>query len=150
MKMKISIGSLTLEWVQYCCSGWHIWVTKTMFSNKTLSLLIVNYIYSCSYNLGQNCWENCILGQHFSKHRSCTGSSLSPFPWKQCCYVFKRKPGPWAFVGGNIELGEGVSFRKGVVLEIVLLCRKVDMMGKPFSSSFVWDCIWLGKAICSL
>ena len=63
-----------------------------------------------SYNLGQNCWENCILGQHFSKHRSCTGSSLSPFPWKQCCCVFKRKPDPWAFVGSNIELGEGVFF----------------------------------------
>ena len=61
-----------------------------------------------SYNLGQNCWENCMLGQHFSKHRSRTDSSLSPFPWKQCCCVFKRKPVPWAFVGSNIELGEGV------------------------------------------
>ena len=40
----------------------------------------------------------------------------------------------------NIELGEGVSFRKGVVLEIVLLPRKVDMMDKTFSSSFVRDC----------
>ena len=49
-------------------------------------------------------------GKHFSKHRSCTGSSLSPFPWKQCCCVFKRKPDPWAFVGSNIELGEGVFF----------------------------------------
>ena len=64
------------------------------------------------YNLGQNCWENCKLGQHFSKHRSCTGSSLCPFPWKQCCCVFKRKPDPWAFVGSNIELGEGVFFRQ--------------------------------------
>ena len=63
-----------------------------------------------SYNFGQNCWENCILGQHFYKHRSCTGSSLSPFPWKQCCCVFKRKPYPWAFVESNIELGEGVFF----------------------------------------
>ena len=41
---------------------------------------------------------------------SCTGSSLSPFPWKQCCCVFKRKPDPWAFVGSNIESGEGVFF----------------------------------------
>ena len=32
----------------FCCSGWHIWITKAMFSNKTISLLIVNYIYSCS------------------------------------------------------------------------------------------------------
>ena len=92
------------------------------------------------YNLGQNCWENCILGQHFWKHHSCTGSSLSPFPWKQCCCVFKGKPDPWAFVGSNIELGEGFFFRKGVVLEIVLLRRKVYMMGKTFSSSFVRDC----------
>ena len=35
---------------------------------------------------------------------------------------------------------KGFSFRKGVVLEIVLLRRKVDMMGKTFSSSFVRDC----------
>ena len=41
----------------------------------------------------------------------------------------------------NIELGEGFFFfRKGVVLEIVLLRRKVHMMGKTFSSSFVRDC----------
>ena len=93
-----------------------------------------------SYNLGQNCWENCILGQHFSKQRSCTGSSLSPFPWKQCCCVFKRKPDPWVFEGSNIELGEGVFFPQRRCLEIVLLRRKVDMMGKTFSSSFVRDC----------
>ena len=68
------------------------------------------WLKALNYNLGQNCWENCILGQYFSKHRSCTGSSLSPFPWKQCCCVFKRKPDPWAFVGSNIELGEGVFF----------------------------------------
>ena len=65
---------------------------------------------SHTYNLGQNCWENCIFGQHFSKHRSCAGSSLSPFPWKQCCCVFKRKPDPWVLVGSNIELGERVFF----------------------------------------
>ena len=35
---------------------------------------------------------------------------------------------------------KGFSSRKGVVLEIVLLRRKVDMMGKTFSSSFVRDC----------
>ena len=34
----------------------------------------------------------------------------SPSPWKQCCCVFKRKPDPWAFVGSNFELGEGVFF----------------------------------------
>ena len=44
-------------------------------------------------------------------------------------------------MGSNIELGEEVFFLSfGVVLEIVLLRRKVDMMGKTFSSSFVRDC----------
>ena len=32
------------------------------------------------------------------------------YTWTACCYVFKRKPDPWAFVGSNIELGEGVFF----------------------------------------
>ena len=41
----------------------------------------------------------------------------------------------------TLNWGKGFSFRKGVVLEIVLLRRKVDMMGKTFSSSFVRDCI---------
>ena len=34
------------------------------------------------------------------------------------------------------------SFRKVIVLDIVLLRGKVDMMGKTFSSSFVRDCIY--------
>ena len=34
------------------------------------------------------------------------------------------------------------SFRKVIVLDIDLLRRKVDMMGKIFSSSFVRDCIY--------
>ena len=51
----------------------------------------------------------------------------------------QKKPDPWAFVGNNIELEEGDSFRNGVVLKIVLLRRKVDMMGKTFSSSFAKD-----------
>ena len=66
----------------------------------------------------QNCSENCILGEHFWKNRSCTDSSLSPSPWKQCC-VLNRKPDPWAFVGSNIEVREGDSFLKAIVLEIV-------------------------------
>ena len=95
-----------------------------------------------TYNLRQNCWENCILRTHFSKHRSGTGCSLSLFPWKQCLCVFKRKPAPLAFVGSNIELGEGVFSPQCVVL---------DMMGKTFSNNFVRDCrlqlffIWSGK-----
>ena len=40
----------------------------------------------------------------------------------------------------TLNWGKGFSFRKGVVLEIVLLRRKGDMMGKNFSSSFVHDC----------
>ena len=42
----------------------------------------------------------------------------------------------------TLNRGKGFSSRKGVVLEIdiVLLRRKVDMMGKTFSSSFVRDC----------
>ena len=41
----------------------------------------------------------------------------------------------------TLNWGKGFSFHKGVVLEIVLLLRNVDMMGKTFSSSFVRDCI---------
>ena len=36
----------------------------------------------------------------------------------------------------TLNWGKGFSFRKGLVLEIVLLRSKVDMMGKTFSSSF--------------
>ena len=45
----------------------------------------------------------------------------------------------------TLNWGKGFSFRKGVVLEIVLLRRKVDMMGKTFSSSFFRDCSPMGK-----
>ena len=41
----------------------------------------------------------------------------------------------------TLNWGKGFSSRKGVVLEIVLLRRKVDQVGKTFSSSFVRDCI---------
>ena len=47
---------------------------------------------------------------------------------------------PGRFWEATLNRGKGISFRKGVVWEIVLLCRKVDMMGKTFSSSFVRDC----------
>ena len=40
----------------------------------------------------------------------------------------------------TLNWGKGFSFRKGIVLEIVLLHRKVGMMRKTFSSSFVRDC----------
>ena len=43
-------------------------------------------------------------------------------------------------MGSNIELGEGVFFSQRRRFGRVLLRRKVDMMGKTFSSSFVRDC----------
>ena len=45
----------------------------------------------------------------------------------------------------TLNWGKGFSFRKGVVLEIVLLRRKVDMMGKAYSSGFVRDCIVMNR-----
>ena len=95
--------------------------------------------FSKTYNLGQNCWESCKLEEHFSKHRSCYRFSLSPFPRKQCCCVFRRKPGPSAFVGSNIELGKVISFHKAAGLEIVLFRRIVHIMGKTLSKRFVQD-----------
>ena len=94
-----------------------------------------------SYNLGQNCLENCILGEHFPKHpiRSCIDSSHSPSPRKQCC-VFKKSLIPERLQEAALNWGRGISFRKAVVLEIVLLRRIVYIMGKTFSSSFVRDC----------
>ena len=46
----------------------------------------------------------------------------------------------------TLNWGKGFSLRKGVVLEIVLLRRIVDMMGKTFSSSFVRDCRKISSA----
>lgn len=39
--------------------------------------------------------------------------------------MFKRKPGPSAFVGGNIELGRVISFHKAAGLEIVFFRQDV-------------------------
>ena len=50
----------------------------------------------------------------------------------------------------TLNWGKGFSFRKGVVLEIVLLRRKVDMMGKTFSSSFVRDCSHIVEVDCTI
>ena len=36
--------------------------------------------------------------------------SSAPSPESNVVVYFKRKPDPWAFVGSNIELGEGVFF----------------------------------------
>ena len=83
--------------------------------------------------------ENCILGGHFPKHPSSIDSSHSPSPRKQCC-VFKKSLIPGRLQEAALNWGKGISFRKAVVLEIVLLRRIVYIMGKTFSSSFVRDC----------
>ena len=59
---------------------------------------------------------------------------------KQCCCIFKRKPDPWAFLRSNTELGEGDFFpQRHCFGNSFVVLRKVDMMGKTFSSSFVRD-----------
>ena len=51
------------------------------------------------------------------------------------------------FLEATLNWGKGFSFRKGVVLEVVLLRRKVDMMEKTFSSSFVRNCSLRSMAV---
>ena len=106
-----SNSDISLSWVMLNTSS----VQSNKFQGCALrtikgSLMLWPCEIQSTYNLGQNWRENCILEKHFSKHRRCTSSSLSPFTWKQCCCVFKKKPDPWTFVGSNIELGEGVFF----------------------------------------
>ena len=60
------------------------------------------------------------------------------FLWKQCCWVFKRKPDPYAFVGSNFELEEGFSLRKAVDLEIVLLRQLVHINEITMKSRDSW------------
>ena len=64
-----------------------------------------------------------------------------PSPESNVFVYSKESLIPWRFWEATLNRGKGFSSRKGVVLEIVLLRRKVDMMGKTFSSSFVRDCI---------
>ena len=47
---------------------------STTLPSRSLLLVLQCWQMSLSmiYNLGQNCWENCALGEHFSRHRSCT------------------------------------------------------------------------------
>ena len=63
-----------------------------------------------------------------------------PSPESNVVVYSKESLIPGRLWEATLNWGKGFSFRKGVVLEIVLLRRKVDMMGKPFSSSFVRDC----------
>ena len=63
-----------------------------------------------------------------------------PSPESNVVVFSKESLIPGRLWEATLNWGKGFSFRKGVVLEIVLLRRKVDMMGKTFSSSFVRDC----------
>ena len=64
-----------------------------------------------------------------------------PSPESNVVMYSKESLIPGRLWEATLNRGKGFSSRKGVVLEIVLLCRKVDMRGKTFSSSFVQDCI---------
>ena len=100
-------------------------------------------------NLGQNCWENCILGQHFLKIVAVPVLSSPPSTESNVVVYSKESLIPGRFWEATLNRGKGFSSRKGVVLEIVLLRRKVDMMGKTFSSSFVRDCGFILNSIIS-
>ena len=63
-----------------------------------------------------------------------------PSPESNVVVYSKESLIPGHFWEATLNWGKGFSFRKGVFLEIVLLRRKVDMMGITFSSSFVRDC----------
>ena len=124
------IGQMLATWVKILHS--------IMLAKQQLHVEILfrhGSFISKSYNLRQN-WENGILEEHFSKHRSCSVPIFPPpSPWKQWCCV----PAPSTFVGSNIELGKVISFHKAAGLEIVLFRRIVYIMGKTFSRSFVQD-----------
>ena len=63
-----------------------------------------------------------------------------PSPESNVVVYSKESLIPGRLWEATLNWGKGFSFRKGVVLEIVLFRRKVDMMRKTFSSSFVRDC----------
>ena len=63
-----------------------------------------------------------------------------PSPESNVVVYSKESLIPGRLWEATLNWGKRFSFRKGVVLELVLLRRKVDMMGKTFSSSFVRDC----------
>ena len=62
-----------------------------------------------------------------------------PSPESNVVVYSKESLIPGRLWEATLDWGKGFSFRKGVVLEIPLLRRRVDMMGKNFSSSFVQD-----------
>ena len=64
-----------------------------------------------------------------------------PYPESNVVMYSKESLIPGRLWEATLNRGKEFSCRKGVVLEIGLLRRKVDMMGKTFSSSFARDCI---------
>ena len=72
-----------------------------------------------------------------------------PSPESNVVMYSKESLIPGRLWEATLNRGKGFSSRKGVVLEIVLLRRKVDMMGKTFSSSFVRDWGGFGAAFCA-
>ena len=76
-----------------------------------------------------------------------------PSPESNVVVYSKESVIPWRLWEATLNWRKGFSFHKGVVLEIVLLRRKVDMIGKTFSSSFVRDCsytlfLWRNCRMC--
>ena len=71
-----------------------------------------------------------------------------PFPESNVVVYSKKSLIPGRLWEATLDWGKGFSFRKGVVLEIALLRRRVDVMGKTFSSSFVQDCSYKYR-LCS-
>ena len=72
-----------------------------------------------------------------------------PSPESNVVVYSKESPIPGRLWEAILNWGKGLSIPKGVVLEIVLLRRKVDMMGETFSSSFVRDCrMIIEKLLC--
>ena len=70
-----------------------------------------------------------------------------PSPESNVVVYSKESLIPGRLWEATLDWGKGFSCRKGVVLEIALLHRRVDMMGKTFSSSFVQDCSSSRKCI---
>ena len=64
-----------------------------------------------------------------------------PSPESNVVVYSKESLIPGRLWEATLDWRKGFSCRKGVVLEIALLRRRVDQMGKTFSSSFVQDCI---------
>ena len=120
-------------------------IDLTFFTNKCISNLTLFRCYILSEVLAT------ILDKAFEKIVYLDSIFLNivavpvlpspPSPESNVVVYSKESVIPGRLWEATLNWGKGFSFRNGVVLEIVLLRRKVDMMGKTFSSSFVRDCI---------